>query len=220
MFTCPQCGRRTWHVVHASVDTDDCDESGDVQFWDHYLTVQCNGCKTISFCHESANSEEHEFDGQGRSHPIKHQKQYPSLTPDMALEHFVSPTRIEELSALRPEFDLTRLLQMLTELNRAYAAYSYLSCSVLVRAILDHVPPLFGFEKFDEVANNYAGGGKSFRESVQHLHKSSRKIADSALHQPIRRKESVPGKIQVEFRPDLDVLLGEIARVLRQPNAR
>ena len=104
---------------------------------------------------------------------------------------------------------------MLYELNRAYAAHSYMSCIYLIRAILDHVPPILGFASFNEVANNYAGGGRSFRESMQHLQSASRKIADANLHSPIRSVETIPNRTQVEFRADMDVLLSEVVRVLQ-----
>ncbi|MFP5483650.1 MAG: hypothetical protein ACLGGW_10290, partial [Gammaproteobacteria bacterium] len=97
----------------------------------------------------------------------------------------------------------------------AYESHSFLSCAMLIRAILDHVPPIFGLSKFAEITNNYAGGGKSFRESMQHLESSSRKIADSYLHMHIRPKEVLPTKNQVEFRADVDVLVGEVVRILQ-----
>lgn len=85
---------------------------------------------------------------------------------------------------------------------------------MLVRSILDHVPPEFSCKSFSEVANNYAGS-KSFKQSMAHLENSSRKIADAHLHTQIRKTESLPNKTQVNFTNDLDVLLAEIARILR-----
>ena len=73
---------------------------------------------------------------------------------------------------------------------------------------------LFGKQNFTEVANNYSGG-KSFRESMQHLNNSSRKIADSFLHSHIRQKEVLPNKTQVNFKNDMDVLLAEVVRILK-----
>jgi hypothetical protein len=84
---------------------------------------------------------------------------------------------------------------------------------VQYRAILDHVPPLFSSNTFAEVASSYPGG-KSFKESMAHLEKSARKIADSHLHQRIRQQEVLPTRTQIDFSRDLDVLLGELVRVL------
>ena len=64
-----------------------------------------------------------------------------------------------------------------------------------VEQYLDHIPPLFGFNSFNEVANNY--GGKSFRGNMQHLQNSLRNIADNHLHSHIRKNEILPNKIKL-----------------------
>lgn len=216
-YPCPECGRDTSHSVLAIVNSNHFE--GLARFWDHYLTVRCNGCGTISFCHVSKCSEEEDYDDQGRPFLIHHKRHYPELqeTLNTQAEPFVESIRIQELESLQQDspFDTVKLAQMLAELNRAYESHSFLSCIFLIRAILDHIPPIFGLGKFAEIANNYAGGGKSFRESMQHLENSSRKIADSYLHLHIRPKEVLPTKTQVEFRADIDVLIGEVIRILR-----
>lgn len=126
---------------------------------------------------------------------------------------YVDFTRIEELKAVTSaDFDLTKLIKFCDELNVCYANECYLAILIIVRAILDHVPPIFGHNTFTEVANNY--GRKSFKDSMQHLEKSSRKIADAILHSHIRRKETLPNSTQVKFYNDLDVLLAEIVSIL------
>jgi len=57
-------------------------------------------------------------------------------------------------------------------------------------------------------------GSRSFKESMQRLDTSCRKIADSHLHIAIRKKEVLPTKTQVNFTNDVDVLLAEIVRLL------
>ncbi len=126
---------------------------------------------------------------------------------------YVDSTRIEELRTITSSsFDLTKLIKFCDELNVCYTNECYLAIPIIVRAILDHVPPIFGFNTFAEVANNY--GRKSFKDSMQHLEKSSRKIADSILHSHIRRKETLPNPTQVNFYNDLDVLLAELVSIL------
>lgn len=125
---------------------------------------------------------------------------------------YVNSKRIDEISSRVSSHDFSRLLQMLSELNFAFSNENYISVILLLRAILDHVPPIFSFNTFIEVANNY--GNKSFKESMSNLEKSSRKIADSYLHTPIRNKESLPNKTQVDFSNDLDCLLAEICRIV------
>lgn len=126
---------------------------------------------------------------------------------------FVDPVRIAALKAAQStDFDLQRLVRMCEELNACYASECYLAVAMLTRAIVDHVPPLFSKSTFAEVASNYAAG-RSFKGSMQHLERSARNIADSHLHQHIRARETLPTQTQVNFQPDLDVLLAEIIRV-------
>ena len=124
---------------------------------------------------------------------------------------YIDKKRFHALKKKSGKFDFSRLLQMLTELNRAFSMGDYISVILLVRAVLDHVPPVFNLNTFTEIANNY--GTKSFKDSMLHLENSSRKIADSYLHTKIRNKESLPNKTQVNFSNDLDVLLAEIVRI-------
>jgi hypothetical protein len=128
---------------------------------------------------------------------------------------YISKGRINQLQKIsNPRFDLQRLIQLCNELNICHQNDCYLAIAMLVRTILDHVPPIFGVSLFSEVANNYSSGAKSFRESMKHLAESARKIGDAHLHTQIRKKEVLPTNKQVDFMADLDVLLGEIVRVL------
>lgn len=128
---------------------------------------------------------------------------------------YVSPTRLSELRGLSSaNWDMTRLVRLVEELNTAYAYRCHMSVAMLVRAISDHVPPVFGAKSFAEVANNHVGS-KSFKRSAQNLQNSLRNIADAHLHVQIRRAEALPTEAQVDFRADLDVLLSEVVRLTK-----
>lgn len=134
----------------------------------------------------------------------------------MTARAYVDPDRIAELKEIsHPEFDLRKLVRFCEDLNLCFATECYLAVAMLTRALIDHVPPVFGCQSFAELANNYAGGSKSFKESMRNLENSSRKIADQHLHCRIRRSESLPTARQVDFGNDLDVLLADVARFLR-----
>lgn len=135
--------------------------------------------------------------------------------PGMSSAHsYVDPVRLRELrSVSSKKWDLARLVRMCEELNGAFERDAFITCSMLVRSIVDHIPPIFDCKSFSEVANNYSGS-RSFRGSMQHLDKSLRNHADGNLHTQIRRKESLPTRTQVAFWSDLDKLLEEIIRVL------
>ena len=129
---------------------------------------------------------------------------------------YVHPRRIRQLRAITSlKFDLSRLVELCEELNECYASECSLAVAMLTRSIVDHVPPIFGYNDFSQVASNYGGSGRSFKDSMDHLDKSSRKIADAHLHVQIRAKEVLPTPTQVNFSNDLDVLLGEIVRILK-----
>jgi len=127
---------------------------------------------------------------------------------------YVNKTRLEELVSIRNngKFDLTKLIKYCEELNLAYDNESYLSTAMLVRSIIDHVPPIFNCSNFAQVTANSV---RSLKESLMNLENSSRKIADSFLHLQIRSKEVLPNSNQVDFSNNLDVLLSEIFRILK-----
>lgn len=149
---------------------------------------------------------------------VNHLHRRPAIAthpPTFSKLQFVDMSRLAALRATKsPEWDLTRLIRLCEELNFAYSNDCFMSVAMLVRAILDHVPPLLGKQNFADVANNYACPS-SFKKSMNSLQLSLRNIADAHLHLPIRRKEVLPTGQQVDFHKDLDVLLGEIVRTLK-----
>lgn len=125
---------------------------------------------------------------------------------------FVNSERIEELKTITStKFDFSKLIAYCEEINHCYQNECYLAVAMLTRAIIDHIPPIFNVNDFQNVYGQ--NGTKSFKEHMIHLDKSSRKIADSYLHSHIRNKESLPNHTQVNFSQDIDVLLAEICRI-------
>jgi hypothetical protein len=133
------------------------------------------------------------------------------LEPD---ECFIAATRIKELKELSsPDFAFKKLIRLCEELNSSYMNGNYYATAMLTRGVLDHVPPLFGHSSFVQVASNYAGGGKSFKEAMEHLQGAAKKIGDGHLHTHIRKTETLPTRQQVSCGQQLDLLLGEIIRI-------
>ena len=138
----------------------------------------------------------------------------PIRPPSLGIHEFVSETRIAELRAIKTSaFDVHKLIRMCEEVNVTYTEGAFLATAMLTRAILDHIPPIFGMSNFTQVANNYAPN-KSFKEVMQRLDQAARKIADGYLHQHIREKETLPTQQQINFAAEIDVLLAEIVRIL------
>ncbi|MBO6827949.1 MAG: hypothetical protein JJ876_00150 [Muricauda sp.] len=121
----------------------------------------------------------------------------------------INKIRIEEIKKLESgKFDFRKLIKLLEEINDNYSIGNYFAVSALSRAVVDHIPPIFEKENFEQVANNY--GGSSIKKSFRRLNESMKVIADIHLHGQIRKKEGLPNVNQIDFGPELDLLLGEI----------
>jgi hypothetical protein len=95
-------------------------------------------------------------------------------------------------------WDFQMLMELCRELNVAAGNRCHMATAMIVRAIVDHVPPVFGCRTFSEVSGSYAGS-RSFKEHMTHLDKSLRRVADGYLHTQIRQREVVPTSVQVDF---------------------
>jgi hypothetical protein len=145
----------------------------------------------------------------------KNQEKTNAEPPPSARElTLIAESRLTELRKLAPaQFDFKKLIRLCEEINAAYREECYFATAMLTRGLLDHVPPVFGKNTFSEVANNYSGAGRSFKDTMHHLENAARKVADAHLHMPIRKSETLPTAQQVNFASQLDVLLSEIVRI-------
>jgi len=130
--------------------------------------------------------------------------------------YFVDPDRIKQIRKIKSKkFDLAKLIRICEELNNASATKNHITIPLLVRAVIDHIPPIFGHVSFSQVANNYSNGGRSFKKAMIRLENSLRNIADINIHSQVRSKEVLPTVIQADFTPELDLLLSEVVRILK-----
>ena len=129
--------------------------------------------------------------------------------------HYVNVKRLIQLKSIKSSgYDLRKLIQLCEEINVAHQNNCHMTIAMILRAIIDHIPPIFGANTFSEVASNYKGP-KSFKKAMDHLNASLRNIADSHLHIQIRKKEDLPTFNQVNFIADLDLLLSEVVRIMQ-----
>ena len=100
IYPCPSCQRDTSHTILAIVNSRDFE--GDAQFLNHYLTVKCNGCGTVSFCHAWSCTEEEEYDERGRPFLRLHKKHYPEVgqASKATSEGFLDAERLKEFRSL------------------------------------------------------------------------------------------------------------------------
>jgi hypothetical protein len=113
------------------------------------------------------------------------------IVPETKLPEYISKDAQKRLveAAQKRNFNTKKLEQILMELNEAVARKNVQSSHVLIRALLDHIPPLFSYKSFDEVANNYSWS-ETNRKRVKLLSTFFRYDADDSLHRQISKKDS------------------------------
>lgn len=116
-----------------------------------------------------------------------------------------------ELLDQKPLFT-RKLTTLLDELNVAYESNMVYACHALLRAVLDHVPPIFGSKDFNAVADNYSWG----RTDKAHMKalKDFRNSADDALHKQIRKTDVLLELQGIPNHRALNVLLNEAVELI------
>lgn len=82
-------------------------------------------------------------------------------------------------------WDCTKLLVLLHELDDNYRAGNAYAAHALLRALLDHVPPLFGQSSFTQVVNNHKWGRTDGRYVKRLV--TFRDQADDVMHRQIAK---------------------------------
>lgn len=140
----------------------------------------------------------------------------PAVAKEAARDNFIHPHRINALENIQSnKFDLSKLVVICEEINDNWSSENIFTVGLLLRTMINHVPPIFNdaYTTFDHVVANYSGS-RSFKENMTHLNKSLRTIADGYNHELISKKEILPTPNQVDFRQNIDLLLGEIIKRL------
>ncbi len=119
------------------------------------------------------------------------------------------PAIISQLRSIKhSSYDFSKLVRFCEELNDAYRRGNHLSCTLLIRAVMNHIPPIFGMQSFSQVV---AGSGRSVKAVLSGLEDEARPIADLHTHMLIRSKELIPTKHQVEpYKAGFEILIHEI----------
>jgi hypothetical protein len=132
-------------------------------------------------------------------------------------DSFVENDLIKKLKEIRSSrFDLRKLVKMVEELNYAYQSENYLSSTLLLRAIINHVPPIFSATNFAQVVAN---SNRSVKAILSILEDGARPIADLHTHMMIRKKESIPSRNQIEpYKAPFELLINEILYELDNDN--
>jgi hypothetical protein len=126
----------------------------------------------------------------------------------------IEPGLIERLASTQSaELDVRFLVGMCREINSCFAHGNIVATVLLMRAVLNYVPPLFGQKTFPQVVANI---GRSLKDNFDHLENGLRKIADFHTHRRIGPAESYPSNAQVEpFKPHFELLLQQVVARVR-----
>lgn len=122
---------------------------------------------------------------------------------------FVDGVILEKLDQINNDrFDINKLIKFCEELNDNYKRGNYLSCSLLIKAITNHIPPIFGQRTFSQVVSQ---SSRSIKNILSKLENGARDVGDFHSHNLIRKKEILPSKNQIEpYKPSFEILLHEV----------
>jgi hypothetical protein len=124
VLVCGNCGRDTTHEILLNLESEDQTPDREIQWSESYLTVQCRGCATVSFCIESSNSED--FDQEDPSRSLIRRRLYPNRIPGR--------TALEDLDCLPP-----KLQQVYEETRLALTEDLAVLTGIGIRAIVETV---------------------------------------------------------------------------------
>jgi hypothetical protein len=106
-------------------------------------------------------------------------------------------------------FDCTKLLGLLREVNDNVASENPYGAHALVRAVLDHIPPILGYKTFAEVVNNYRWSQTDKRYLKRLL--DFKLQGDDVLHRQISERADLLGVDDLPPRALLNRLVQECA---------
>ncbi|MGS2615112.1 hypothetical protein ACVCAH_11385 [Micromonospora sp. LZ34] len=129
---------------------------------------------------------------------------------------YINPRALEQLrEPAGTGWDTTKLVALAEELDACVRAGHVYAAHAVLRALLDHVPPLFGQKRFAAVVSSHPWG----KTDTNYLRRLStfRDQADDALHRQISKR---PDLLMLDNLPPaaaVNALLGGCAVQLQQP---
>lgn len=128
-------------------------------------------------------------------------------------ESYISDSNIRELQRINHDkFDLTRLIRYCKEVNDNFKLGNYSSVAFICRAILDHIPPIFGEPNFESISAHTRKD--SLKKTASHLYQSLKNIAEGHLPKQISEKEVLPLLKEVDFSAEMNFIIGRIIETL------
>lgn len=92
---------------------------------------------------------------------------------------------LEKAAQTSTQWQLHKLIALCQGLNDAYEAGNPYVCAAMIRAVLDHIPPVFGQPDFKQVAAQYSFTVRRTDKAHAQNLEAFRPIGDDVLHRPI-----------------------------------
>ncbi|MET7937968.1 hypothetical protein [Streptomyces sp. NPDC005322] len=108
-----------------------------------------------------------------------------------------------------------KLLALCRELNDNYTAGNPYACAALIRAVLDHIPPVFGHKDFKQVAAQHTFAVKRTDKAHAQRLAAFKDIADDVMHRPISANVPIIGMNDLPEPARLNAVLQELLSILR-----
>ncbi|MFJ7905201.1 hypothetical protein ACIQ6V_32745 [Streptomyces sp. NPDC096198] len=118
-------------------------------------------------------------------------------------------------AAQKTGWKVHKLIGLCRELNDNYVAGNPYACAALIRAVLDHIPPVFGHQDFKQVAAQYAFTVKRTDKAHAQRLAAFKDIADDVMHRPISATVPVIGMNDLPEPARLNAVLQELLSILR-----
>ncbi|MGW1116914.1 hypothetical protein ACWD5B_07365 [Streptomyces tanashiensis] len=187
----------------------------DVESIDDYLDITCQGVEDDASQYAHLTAEPFPTDGfpylLTDTAPATETPATPSPAP------YLSDRLLTELEASKhPRYRTDRLLELCHELNTNFEAQNPYACTMLIRAITDHISPAFGQKDFKQVAGQY-NFGHTVRGYASKL-ASTKGIGDDSLHRQIGTPLSSITMHDVHPPIYLNSVLAELVERLKNPD--
>lgn len=127
---------------------------------------------------------------------------------------YIQPSLLDRLEAAQAatKWNLKKLHTLAVELNESYALGHAYASHTLLRAIIDHVPPVFGKGNFKSVVEQYCWSvtDKKYMKRLEDF----RGQGDDALHRMIREREDILDIEDIPSRVLINRLIDEVVALL------
>jgi hypothetical protein len=155
--------------------------------------------------------------------PLQHTSFDVEVASPIASERqpYVDAGLIDDLEgvAKRTRWRVHKLIALCQELNDAFVVGNPYACAALIRAILDHIPPVFGHSDFKHIAAQHSFPVQRTDKAHAKNLSDFKDIADDVMHRPIGPNVPVISMEDIPAPVRLNAILHELLRLLRKEAA-